>query len=227
MGIYTNNDKNTNKGLDAFAVNKQIPNVLRKHALTALSHYPELQETTIRFIFTRQLKKSIMAARPVVRTLLQAREKRMYDILISPMFKLTQNIEPIHHLPADVLIGWLGHELGHIMDYEQRSVWGIAKFGLLYGLSKRYIRKAERAADTFAANRGMMPYILSTREFILGHSELSSTYKEKIARLYLSPDDIVDLVSDIEEKPAEQKEEVLTDEEELVENVDTFGKKDT
>ncbi|MBD1432278.1 hypothetical protein H8B06_05520 [Sphingobacterium sp. DN00404] len=212
MGIYTDTETTINGQLQAFSKNKEIPKVIEQLVFAALSHYPELAHTHIRFIFSQKLKKSVMAARPVVGTLLQSRNKRVYDILISPVFKLTQSIEPIHHLPKDVLIGWLGHELGHIMDYEQRTLWGVAKFGLLYWLSKRYVRKAERVADTFAVNRGMASYILSTKEFILGHSELSSRYKEKIARLYLSPDDIVELVSEMEKKTQPEKEELLADE---------------
>lgn len=212
MGVYTDKETIINENLVAFSVNKEIPNVIQHLALKALSHYPELKHIHIRFIFSRKLKKSVMAARPVVSTLLQPHNKRIYDILINPVFKLTQSIEPIHHLPEEVLIGWFGHELGHIMDYEQRTIWGVAKFGLLYWLSKRYVRKAERAADTFAVNRGMAPYILSTKEFILGHSELSTRYKEKIARLYLSPDDIVELVSEMEQKTQPEKEELLADE---------------
>lgn len=98
------------------------------------------------------------------------------------------------------------------MDYEEKTVWGIAKFGLLYGLSKRYIRKAERIADTFAVNRGMAPYILSTKEFILGNSDLSPRYKSRIERLYLSPDDIVELVTEMERGTPAEKEEVLAEE---------------
>lgn len=212
MGAYTAKKTDRNRHLAVFPKNKEIPKVIEQSAIKALSHFPELEHTHIRFRFTPKLKRSVMAARPVVSTLLQSRDKRVYDILISPVFKLTQSIEPIHHLPADVLIGWLGHELGHVMDYERRTVWGIAKFGLLYWLSRRYVRKVERIADIFAVNSGMSSYILSTKEFILGHSELSSRYKEKIVRLYLSPDDIVELVSEMERKTQPEKEELLADE---------------
>lgn len=199
-------------GMAKFSTNKQIPKIIEVQILMALSHYPELRETCIRFIFTQELKRSVMAARPVVHTLLGPRRKRVYDILISPVFKLTHSIEPIHHVSDDVLIGWIGHELGHIMDYEARNTWGVAKFGLLYWLSKKYIRKAERVADTFAVNRGMGNFILATKHFILGHSGLSQRYKNKIARLYLSPDDIVQLVTELEKETLSQREEIINEE---------------
>ncbi|HLS95184.1 MAG TPA: hypothetical protein VK017_06465 [Sphingobacterium sp.] len=189
--------------------NKKVPRVIQRQLLAALSHYPELHATNIRFVFTQTLRKSVMAARPVVRTLLRGKKHRVYDILISPVFKLRYSIEPIHQVDDSVLIGWIGHELGHILDYEMRSVWGIARFGLLYLLSKRYIRRAERTADTFAVQRGMGDYILATKQFILDHSEFPQRYKDRIANLYLSPDDIVELVSSLEGENSRRQEEIL------------------
>jgi len=203
---------NVAAGMAKFSINKQIPKVMEMQILMALSHYPELKDTHIRFLFTQQLKGSIMAARPVIRTLLGPRHKRVYDILISPVFKLQHTIEPIHQVEDDVLVGWIGHELGHLMDYERRHTWSIAKFGLLYWLSKSYIRKAERVADTFAVNRGMGNFILATKQFILGHSGLSTRYKNKIARLYLSPDDILKLVKELDEKTTAKRDDIINDE---------------
>lgn len=191
---------------------KEIPNIIRKEVLSALNHYPELNNTRIRFKFTRSLNGSIMAARPQVSTLFGTRKNRAYDVLMSPVFKLKNSIEPLHQVDPKVLIGWIGHELGHIMDYEQRSTWGIARFGLLYWLSKRYIRKAERVADTFAVHRGMAPYILATKDFILSHSGLSPKYKDKIARLYLSPDDIIQVVAEMQHSNTSDRENILAEE---------------
>ncbi|KGE12865.1 hypothetical protein [Sphingobacterium deserti] len=203
---------NNTKTIHGLSDNKQIPKVMEPQILAALSHYPELKDTCVRFIFTQKLKGSIMAARPVVGSLLGPKSKRQYDVLISPVFKLQHSIEPIHQIEDDVLIGWIGHELGHVMDYERRSTLSIAKFGLLYWLSRRFIRKAERVADTFAVNRGMGSYIIKTKAFILGHSGLSTRYKNKIAQLYLSPDDIVALINDLETETSVRKEEILEDE---------------
>jgi hypothetical protein len=200
--------------------NKRIPKILENQILTALAHYPELKNTNIRFVFTRKLKSSIMAARPVVQTLLGPRHQRTYEILIKPVFKLRHSIQPIHLVSDEVLIGWIGHELGHIMDYEQRTTLRVAKFGLLYWLSKRYIHKAERVADTFAVNRGMGSYILATKDYILSHAELPQKYKDKIARLYLSPDDIMELVAKLEEKNStEKQEELIKEETDIVEEI--------
>ena len=181
-----------NTDFDSFRENKTIPKVIETEILKALSFYPELQKTCIDFVFKQNIKKSVMQAQPDIRAMLIG--KRAYKINISALFKLTTTAIPIHQIPKDILVGWIGHELGHIMDYENRSVFGMAKFGLGYLSSAKYIKEAERVADTYAVKHGLGKYILQTKNFILNHAELSEKYKKKIARLYLSPDDIVEQV---------------------------------
>ncbi|WP_353182482.1 hypothetical protein [Parapedobacter lycopersici] len=210
----------TTRELSIYKKNKQIPHAIERQVLTALSHYPELEETTIRFVFTRRLKRSVMAARPVVASLLKGKDKRAYSILINPVFKLKHHIDPLRQIPDSVLIGWIGHELGHIMDYERRSAWDMAVFGISYGLSKKYIRKAERTADTFATNHGIGPHLVATKNFILDHTELPARYRDKIAELYLSPDDIMELVTELEKEEGYEAAETLEEEAGLAKEID-------
>lgn len=206
------NPENAEQACPECGTNKQIPSVIAQQVHAALAYYPELKETAIRFVFTPRLKRSVMAARPIVGSLFRNRRKRAYTILINPVFKLKHTVDPVRQIPDSVLIGWIGHELGHIMDYERRNTWSIAAFGISYGLSKRYVRKAERVADTFAINRGMGHYLVATKNFILDHADLPQRYKAKIAELYLSPDDIMELVIQLEDNgqdPDEVSETLL------------------
>jgi hypothetical protein len=98
------------------------------------------------------------------------------------------------------MIGWIGHELGHIMDYESRTNKGMVAFGYNYLRSGTYVKKVEVIADTYAVNHGLGRYIIATKRFILDNAELPQAYKDKIARLYLSPDDIVEQVRKLEER---------------------------
>ena len=201
-----------------FRHNKTIPSVIEKNVLKALSHYPELKDTDIRFVFKQSLKGSVMAARPVFGSLLRKKKNRAYQILISSTFRLPNTIEPIHQIPDSVMIGWIGHELGHIMDYEERSSMGVIGFGFGYVFSRKYVRKAERIADIYAVEHGMADYIIATKNFILDHAELPQAYKDKIARLYLSPDDIVELVTELEEEERDAiKQEMIQEVEKEVE----------
>jgi len=189
----------------AFRHNKQIPPVIEKNVLKALSFYPELQHAPIDFIFKTNIKTSVMQAQPVFSTLLRKRKNRSYRINISIHFKLTHSVMPIQQIPDEVTIGWIGHELGHILDYESKSNTGMISFGCSYYLSPNYVKKAEIVADTYAVNHGLGNYIIATKRFILDHAELPQAYKDKIARLYLSPDVIVEQVRKLEEKKEQQK----------------------
>ncbi|RYY20754.1 MAG: hypothetical protein EOO04_19455 [Chitinophagaceae bacterium] len=191
--------------LEVFATNKTIPSVIRTNVLKALSHYPELKTTTIRFVFKKRIRKSVMQAQPLFISLLKNRRHRAYQINISSVFRLTHNITPIHQLPDEIMIGWIGHELGHIMDYESRSNRGLVAFGYKYLASAGYVKQVEEIADTYAVNHGLAEYIITTKRFILDHAELPQTYKDKISRLYLSPDDIVEQVRKLEERQAQKR----------------------
>ncbi|WP_229369968.1 hypothetical protein [Fibrivirga algicola] len=192
--------------LAGFRTNKHIPAIIEKNVLTALSFYPALKDVPIRFVFKQSIKSSVMQAQPVFESLLSSRKSRSYRINISALFKLTHTAVPIHQLPDSIMIGWIGHELGHIMDYESRSNLGLVGFGVSYVLSAAYVKKVERIADAYAVEHGLGTYLVETKRFILDHAELPQTYKDKIARLYVSPEEIVEQVKLLEEqKLAAQK----------------------
>lgn len=178
----------------------KAPESIRKEAAIALSHYPNLQKTAISFKFKKKLSKSIMKAQPTFCSLFKSSKKRAYVILIRETFQLGDSLFRTKDLAPDVLIGWLGHELGHVMDYENRSNLNLIRFGIKYYFSKRFIREAERAADSYAVKSGLAPYILASKHFILNEAGISEKYRNRIRDLYLSTDEIMLLVKEVEEK---------------------------
>lgn len=191
---------------DPELTHKEIPDVLAQEIKVALSYYPELAETPIAFRFKKDIKKSTMQAQPAFSSLLNPRAKRKYFVFISEKIQIETESFKITDIPSDVLIGWIGHELGHIMDYKNRSSLGLVWFGLEYLYFPKFIREAERAADTFAVSHGMGKYILVTKDFILNHAHISAKYKARIKRLYLSPEEIMLLIN--ENKNLEEELEV-------------------
>ena len=187
--------------------NKTIPESILNEAKIALSYYPDLKDVEIEFKFKDDIKKSFMQAQPNRSNLFKGKDDRTYNIYISSRFLIEKEEFSMADVPSDVLIGWLGHELGHIMDYRDKTAMGLIIFGFRYITSDNYIKEAERAADTYAVNSGMGDYILATKDFILNHSHLSDTYKERIARLYLSPEEIIVLVNEMEEELEEAEKE--------------------
>lgn len=190
--------------LQAFGHHKQIPESLAKNILTALSFYPELRDTRIHFILKENIRGSVMQAQPAFHTLLRKRAHRRYRINISEEFKLVNARQLITEIPDNVMIGWIGHELGHILDYEGRSNTGLMQFGFRYLSNPSFVQEAERIADTLAVARGLGHHIIATKRFILDHASLPQSYKDKIARLYLSPDVILEQVQKLEVKTTQE-----------------------
>lgn len=186
--------------------NKIIPNSIKKEAEIALSFYPDLKDVPIEFKFKKSIKKSTMQAQPTWASFLQSKKDRAYIILISEKFHIEEEEFDIHDVEEDVLIGWLGHELGHIMDYKERTNFGMLLFGLKYLYSKHHIQEVERSADTFAVNHGMHEYILATKKFILNHAKISPKYKKRIMKYYMSPEEIMELVNSSKDTEEQLKE---------------------
>jgi len=134
MGYTTIKNKNNYMVMD----NKVIPSIIEKEIKTALSHYPGLKYTHIEFKIKPSLKQSFMKAQPVFSTLIGAKKNRKYKILISSSFALEDKNLALNKIPENVLVGWLGHELGHIMDYKSRSAFNLIGFGIRYYFSENY-----------------------------------------------------------------------------------------
>ncbi|GGE11556.1 hypothetical protein [Psychroflexus salis] len=170
------------------------PSLISSEVETALSYYPQLKNVAITFKFKKDIKKSTMQAQPSFWSLLKSRENRSYFILISKKFKISDQEFSTKNIPSDVLIGWLGHELGHVMDYQHRGKLNLIWFGIKYLLFDKHIVEAERVADTYAVIQGMEDYILKTKNFILNHADVKQDYKRRIQKYYLSPEEIMQIV---------------------------------
>ena len=137
-----------------------------------------------------------MQAQPKVGSLfVHSKENRAYKIKISRNLFLEDNPIPIEQLPDDVLLGWIGHELGHIQDYIERGSMNLLGFGIKYYLSNSFVTKAEIAADSYAVAHGLGEKIIATKNFVLNHDQIPLAYKQKIEALYLSPGEILSMVN--------------------------------
>jgi len=178
------------------ALNAQhiVPDSIQEEVRIALSHYPKLENTPITFKFKKQIKKSTMQAQPIFWSLFKSRKKREYVVLISEKIKISGKEYLTKDVPKKIMIGWLGHELGHIMDYQNRSSLNLIWFGAKYAFSGSYLKEAERAADTYAVSHGMGSYIVETKNFILDNAKIQEKYKARIRKFYLSPEEIMVMV---------------------------------
>lgn len=195
LATETQTHFNSNQNLEKFATNKVIPNEIRELTLEALSYFPDLINTKIDFQFKNNIHGSVMQAQPKVGSLfVHSKENRAYKIKISRNLFLEDNPIPIEQLPDDVLLGWIGHELGHIQDYIERGSMNLLGFGVKYYLSNSFVTKAEIAADSYAVAHGLGEKIIATKNFVLNHDQIPLAYKQKIEALYLSPGEILSMV---------------------------------
>tara|TARA_R110000737_G_scaffold352924_1_gene401089 strand:- start:2361 stop:3032 length:672 start_codon:yes stop_codon:yes gene_type:complete len=195
LATETQTHFNSNQNLEKFATNKVIPNEIRELTLEALSYFPDLINTKIDFQFKNNIHGSVMQAQPKVGSLfVHSKENRAYKIKISRNLFLEDNPIPIEQLPDDVLLGWIGHELGHIQDYIERGSMNLLGFGIKYYLSNSFVTKAEIAADSYAVAHGLGEKIIATKNFVLNHDQIPLAYKQKIEALYLSPGEILSMV---------------------------------
>lgn len=181
-------------------VKHTYPESIASEVEIALSHFPELAEVSIEFKFKEKIRKSTMQAQPEIWSFFRKKSNRKYKILISKTFKIDETIYFTSNLPSNVLIGWLGHELGHIRDYQGRSGLNLIGFGLGYVFSEKAMKRAERTADYYAIAHGMEDYILATKNFILKEANFPELYKRRIERLYLSAEEIMILIEERDER---------------------------
>lgn len=176
---------------------KNYPEILNKPIVEALSFYPDLENVSIDFIFKDKIKNAVMQAQPRVKTLFKNKEKRSYKIKISRFIRFGNVAIPIEKVPHDILVGWVAHELGHVMDYLDRSSFQMIGFGINYVCSKKFLREAEKRADQQAIFHGLADYIIKTKKYILNHKHLSDEYKAKIDEYYLSPSEVRSIESSL------------------------------
>ena len=177
-----------------FAKNKIIPKKIELATLVALSHYPELAKEHIVFKFRKI--SSTMKAQPRLNFIFKKREKRKYVVFINTETDLSTGLA-LENLSFNALVGWIGHELGHIADYVNKSNWRVVRTGLGY-LSKKYISKYEKSIDTITIQHGLGYALYEGMEYVYQSKRLSKTYKQNLIENYLSLSEIAQQIEKYE-----------------------------
>ncbi|MEY4903575.1 MAG: hypothetical protein RLZZ292_1390 [Bacteroidota bacterium] len=133
-----------------FGQNKKIPTAVEKECLVALSHFPEFAQTRIDFEYAPI--SFTMESQPKLSFLFLPKSKRQYKILINSDPRST-NLD-YQELSFNGKIGWIGHELGHIYDYERMSTVQIIGLGISY-YEDSFRRVVEHRTDQNAIQHGL------------------------------------------------------------------------
>jgi hypothetical protein len=174
--------------MEKYGHNKIFVDEFIAPALIALSYYPELKDVHIEFKYSREA--TTMAARPDLFSLITGRK---YLVLINNR----KNFEGIllEEVPLNAQIGIIGHELAHIVDYQNHNLWGIA------GIYFRYLDKSRRALfekeidkATIARGLGWQLYDWTTYS-TMANNNSSEAYRKFKRETYMHPEKIKQVIS--------------------------------
>jgi len=137
------------------------------------------------FVVQQKIPKTTMQAQPIIGIKALLNGKRTYKITLAKFIENSEKAE-VAHLPEEILRGWFAHELGHVMDYEIHSNFGMIRFGLKYLFSEKYKKAVEHKADQYAIENGFGADIIKTKRFIYASDLFSEQYKENMKTYYMS-----------------------------------------
>lgn len=159
---------------------------IRKAFNEAISHYPELKNEHIKI--KEKNMNCTMQAWPV--TTVSFFIRRKYVIYINK-----GNNVNIKDLSYKGLVGKIGHELAHIIDYKDMSIMSIIFFAFLYRTYPKFRRMVERSTDITTIEHGLGEELLEAVK-IITQSDIPKAYRKRIRKYYLSLQEIEDHIEE-------------------------------
>lgn len=136
-----------------FGNNKIIPQRYEEIILQALSHYPELITTRIQFKLKNKHPVPYGTS-PAPGSVFLSADRRSYVVSILESADLPVKLALFKNLPPDAQRAVIGHELGHVLQYQASGTLQLLKVAAGYAnLFSR--RKLEREADIAAIEHGL------------------------------------------------------------------------
>jgi hypothetical protein len=170
--------------LEQLFSNKKLFHPKIKHAaLVALSRYPELKNTRIEFLF-RNITAT-METRPKINFKAFSKKQRTYQVFIN-LNKGKNRALDIDSLTETMKIGWIAHELGHVVDYESRSAFSLMAMGVFYVTVPSFKRNIEQGVDIITIRHGLGYEHCDGAEYLLYQSNATEKYKQNNLKYYLS-----------------------------------------
>jgi hypothetical protein len=163
-----------------------IPPEFQSDFRKVFSVYLELKNKNIRV--EEKKIRTTMRCRPKIFSLFREKKNRRYLIIINNDSAVNKAIL-LKNIPQQAQIGVIAHELGHIIDYENKSNFVIFTDGIKYlFLDSR--AKFEKHVDQIAIDKGFGEQLYQFIDFILKNKDIPEKYKDYKKRIYLSPEEI-------------------------------------
>lgn len=170
-----------------YGVNKMIPEEYELSILLALTYFPELETSSIKFV--NKHIKTTLNARPTVASLFfRSKKKRKYVVRINT--DSDAGIVLLDEVPMEAQMGLFGHEFTHFVDYSQRNFFGVMGRMFSY-MGKKSKARFEKEIDVRTIKRGLGEELYAWASFVLKSPSSSEEYKTFKRLIYLEPDEIL------------------------------------
>lgn len=159
--------------------------------LIALSYYPELKSTHIRFLETKI--KTSMNAQPTLGSIL-FRKKEKWRFVVRINNQIKDSMVLVSKVPFNALVGVFGHEFWHFMDYRQKEGGHFIGFLFSY-LTKKGREKVEKRTDRGTIDRGLGWQCYDFEDYVQNQSNATERYKEFKKLIYLEKEEILEYMN--------------------------------
>lgn len=177
-----------------FGKNKtDLPKEFETSILVALSYYPELKNSKIKF--KSQKIATTMNARPTLGSLLFRRKDHFrYVVRINNSKK--DSILQVNDVPFNGQIGLFGHEFFHFVDYRNKQLFHITKRLVSY-TNDRKKEVFEKEIDLGTISRGLGWQLYDWSNYVLYESNATIDYKEFKRLIYMEPEEIEKAINEL------------------------------
>lgn len=165
----------------------EVPQQFELAFYTALSYYPELQNSKIKTKYTGI--KTTLNIRPTLFSLLfNKRHNRQYILRINNNGR-NGNIE-MKDVPYQAAVGVFGHEFAHVLDYRSAGLLGIIQrsYWYIFNDSRTLF---EHNIDLLTIDQGLGWQLYEWSHYVLNSNNATKEYKALKQERYLTPSEII------------------------------------
>lgn len=171
---------------------KKITSDCELQTLIALSYYPELENTKIKF--KHKKIKSTAQARPTILSSFRNKKKRKYLIILN---KNEKHDAPLYsEFTFNAKIGLIGHELAHISKFTKTGFFKLISEGIKYR-KKEFKSSFEKDTDKRTIEHGLGWQVYDFASQLHANPGVPDSYKEYKLNMYYSSREIYDIMQDL------------------------------
>lgn len=118
-------------------------------------------------------------------------KKRIYHVYINNKSQFKGIL--LEDVPFNAQVGVIGHELAHIVDYENKNIFQIIGTGIGY-LFGGYKKRLEHRIDLMTIDHGLGWQLHDWAKFAMYDSKATPKYKLYKKKIYMGPEKILTLM---------------------------------